>query len=98
MGVNKILLGQQLTFGVTGCAFQAEQSLSVPAATPYVLPAGFWIVEGQANLQVQYSPDSGSTWRILTPTTVGGFFFSDGFNVRLFSTTGTLTVHAALLA
>jgi hypothetical protein len=96
---GKILLNEQLTFGVSGSAFKAELNPTVTiTSAPYTPAAGWWLVAGLANLSVAYSPDGGSTWRAFYPSTAGGMFYSDGYNVQLQSGSGAITPYCAQLA
>ena len=100
MGVNKILLaGTALADGATGSAWQAEIAASVVQTSgDYVLPAGWWRITGTSNVTLQCRPDAGSTWRTIFPSTVGGMIFSDGYNAKLVSSSGTITVYISRLA
>lgn len=89
---NKITLAQQQAAGAVGSAFGAENAVLLTTTQTVTFSAGIWYVMpgGAANAvaTVDYSPDSGTTWRTLyrggaDATRTGGVVYSDGYNTRL---------------
>lgn len=78
-----ITVAEQVNFGADGSAFNAEGTSITTASSATVLTVGWWMVLNGAHNTVQYSPDSGTTWRTLIGDSVGGLVYSDGYNVRI---------------
>jgi hypothetical protein len=93
----QILLAQQQDAGSVGSGFGAENAVLLTTTQVITLGQGVWLVSpgGVANAvaTVDYSPDSGSTWRtiirgVADTARLFTVVFSDGFNTRI-SQTGT---------
>lgn len=91
-----IELGVQLSFGNAGCPYKAEQSVVLAANANQTIAnsvgagdsafaslPGWFMVLPSANDVVQYSPDGGTTWRDIIPSSGFGYVYSDGFNFRI---------------
>lgn len=92
-----INLNQQLTFGAPNSPFGAENAFNAFTTTQtLVIPLGVWMIKiVDTNQRVEYSPDSGSTWRSLIVGAADrglGAIYSDGFNVRFAQSAATQTV------
>jgi len=99
MGLQKLTLAAALALGAVGSAFKAEVAQSIAAGTPYVLPAGLWMVAAVTNGKVQYSTDGGTTWRDLNAVSAGApLVYSDGYCVQVISTSGTITQYLVQIA
>lgn len=79
-------LGVQQNFGAAGCSFGSETTLQLGATLKQTLSRGLWMVACSADDLVEYTPDSGTTFRTLIPAGSGGVVYSDGFNVRIRNT------------
>lgn len=75
--------GAGIPFGGEGSAYTAVQSNVFAGAGNFVLPAGDWWIEPNANITFEFSTDGGTTWSAAIPTTGLPFIRSDGNNVRL---------------
>lgn len=93
-------LGIQQVFGSSGCQFGAENNVTLGVSASQVLAEGMWMVALGSHDVVQYTPDSGTTYRTLLAAGTGGLVFSDGFNVRLDNngTAGTATYYTKVLS
>lgn len=97
---NIINLQQQLNFGAVGCPFGTETAVLLTTTQVVTLSQGVWLVSpggsaGGAAL-VQYSPDSGSTWRTIKRGAADSareacIVYSDGFNIRIANQTSVST-------
>lgn len=98
-----ITLNQQLNFGAAAAPFGTETAVALTTSQVVTLSQGVWVVSlgwggGPARAAaVQYSPDSGTTWRNVYcagegVAPAGGQIYSDGFNVRI--TGGAATIAA----
>lgn len=80
----------QVNFGAAGSLFSSETAVTLASAATTLMPAGTWYVTGDGTaLQVEYSPDSSSTWRQFYASGYGGFVDSDGYNWRLNNSAST---------
>lgn len=77
-----------LRFSQLAKVLGTEATVVVAAGDSAVVPKGVYIVAQSSTVRVEYSPDGGTTWRIIYPEGVGGLIISDGENVR-FSNSGT---------
>lgn len=87
------------TFGTNTSPFGTENTTPTTASAVTVLPAGWWMVLNGAQNTVEYSPNSGTTWRTLIAASVGGLVWSDGENVQIANTStgGTSSYYTQLL-
>ena len=77
-----------LRFSQIDKVFGTESAVTVTAGSTSTISKGVFLVSLGANTKVEYSPDGGTTWRLLIPAGEGGVVISDGSNVRL-NNTGT---------
>jgi len=105
--MEAITLQQQLNFGVAAAPFGSETAVALTTTQTVTLSQGAWMVSlgwgGGPTLAaaVQYSPDSGTTWRNIACAgegilTTGCVVWSDGFNVRIHASAGTVAATPAL--
>lgn len=103
-----ITLAQQLNAGAVGSAFGPETAVLMTTTQVVTLSQGLWYVfpGGVANspATVDFSPDSGTTWRTILrgaadTARVGGVIYSDGFNTRIAQagTAATTTTYYTLI-
>ena len=81
-----IQIGTQQNFGAAGSFYSVETTVQLAGAANVVLARGLWMVACSANDVVEYTPDSGTTFRTLIPAMSGGMVYADGFNVRIRNT------------
>ena len=103
--METITLAQQLNFGANASPFGTETAVLLTTTQVVTLSQGVWMINvgGVANAPatVDYSPDSGTTWRTLArgqadaTRSNGIVLYSDGFNVRISqaSTASTTTTY-----
>ncbi|RLG66799.1 hypothetical protein DRN89_00095 [archaeon] len=82
------LADNALRFSQIDKVFGTESTVTVTAGSTSTISKGVFLVSLGANTKVEYSPDGGTTWRLLIPAGEGGVVISDGSNVRL-NNTGT---------
>lgn len=85
-----------LRFSQLDKVFGTESAVTVTAGGTSIISKGIYLVSLGANTLVEYSPDGGTTWRLLYPAGTGGLVISDGSNVRL-RNTGTADETSYLL-
>src|SRR5574337_558095 len=77
-------LGSAVNFGAAGSAYTTESTVTLASAANYTVPAGYQFVTGDGTgAQLQYSPNSGTTWRQVNANGYGGDCYSDGYNWRV---------------
>ena len=96
MGTQKLLVDVgQVNFGAPESLYQSEKSQTIASAGNFTIPSGaqFVVPDGTAG-QIQYSPDSSTTWRQIHSTGFGGLVYSDGYNWRVHNNATTaITIH-----
>ncbi|RLF39248.1 MAG: hypothetical protein DRN00_02395 [Thermoplasmata archaeon] len=80
------LTDNALRFSQIDKVFGTESTVTVTAGSTSTISKGVYLVSLGANTKVEYSPDNGTTWRLLIPAGEGGVVISDGSNVRLNNT------------
>jgi len=90
------LADNALRFSQIDKVFGTESAVTVTAGSTSTISKGVFLVSLGANTKVEYSPDGGTTWRLLIPAGEGGVVISDGSNVRL-NNTGTSDEDSYLL-
>jgi len=90
------LADNALRFSQIDKVFGTESTVTVTAGSTSTISKGVFLVSLGANTKVEYSPDGGTTWRLLIPAGEGGVVISDGSNVRL-NNTGTSDEDSYLL-
>jgi hypothetical protein len=87
LALNKIIVSG-LNSDADGAYFDYV-TRSVTAGTDYTVPAGLYIVYPVANCKFQAY--NGSAWADVIAANTGGMIVSDGQNVKIVSTSGTVT-------
>ena len=87
LALNKIIVSG-LNSDADGAYFDYVTQ-SVTAGTDYTLPAGLYLLYPVANLSVQAY--NGTSWATLIAANTGATIVSDGQNVKIVSTSGTVT-------
>jgi hypothetical protein len=87
LALNKIIVSG-LAANSDGAYFDYVTQ-SVTAGTDYTVPAGLYIVYPVANCKFQAY--NGSAWADVIAANTGGMIVSDGQNVKIVSTSGTVT-------
>lgn len=95
-GGTDAIPNESLRFTQIAKVFGQESVVTVSAGETYIIPKGVYLVSLGANTSVEYSPDGGTTWRILIPAGHGGLVISDGVRVRL-NNSGTESENSYLL-
>lgn len=87
LALNKIIVSG-LNSDASGAYFDYVTQ-SVTAGTDYTVPAGLYIIYPVANCKFQAY--NGSAWADVIAANTGGMIVSDGQNVKIVSTSGTVT-------
>jgi hypothetical protein len=87
LALNKIIVSG-LAANSDGAYFDYVTQ-SVTAGTDYTVPAGLYIIYPVANCKFQAY--NGSAWADVIAANTGGMIVSDGQNVKIVSTSGTVT-------
>jgi hypothetical protein len=89
LGIQKMVLNSgQVTLGDPDSLYTPLQSEAFEThGGTYVLPAGIWMILGVANVSVEICTDGDTAWSTLIAAGKGGTVISDGYNIRLSSTT-----------
>jgi hypothetical protein len=87
LALNKIIVSG-LAANADGAYFDYVTQ-SVTAGTDYTVPAGLYIIYPVANCKFQAY--NGSAWADVIAANTGGMIVSDGQNVKIVSTSGTVT-------
>lgn len=83
LGITKIIAAQQSNFGTTLSLFTSELTHAFAGAGDFTLPQGVLFIPAQANVTIEYTPDSGTTWKSFGAAGAGGMVVSDGYNWRV---------------
>ena len=87
LALNKIIVSG-LAANSDGAYFDYVTQ-SVTAGTDYTVPAGLYIIYPVANCKFQAY--NGTSWADVIAANTGGMIVSDGQNVKIVSTSGTVT-------
>lgn len=84
----------QVNFGTPVSLYQTETAVTIVSAGNFTVPSGYIYITGDGTAaQLQYSPNSGSTYRQFNSTGYGGTVDSDGYNWRVHnSATTSITI------
>lgn len=84
-GTQKILTNVGLVnFGAPESLYGSETAVTITSAGNWTVPSGYAFVTGDGTAaQLQYSPNSSTTWRQVAATGYCGDCFSDGFAWRV---------------
>lgn len=77
--------------GLNGMYTSGSQTIAISGN--YVLPAGTYLIDSAANIEIQRTTD-GTTWVQSNVPGNGGFVISDGSNIRLLNTSTSAAVTA----
>lgn len=78
--------------GMVDAYFDLGPSYTIASAATQVLPVGIFFLMATANCKVQMATDgTGTVWTDFIAAGAGGVIVSDGFSVRLTSTSGSVT-------
>lgn len=86
-----------VAFGDVSSPFNTRTAVALAANANSTIGFGWSYVETDANSQVQFSPDAGTTQITLVAVSSAALIWSDGFNFRLHSTGLAATGHTTLL-
>ena len=71
-----------LCFSQVAKKFGDEVQVTVSGSGTILVPKGIYIVAFNSDIDVEYSPDDGATWRAISSGGFGGMLISDGESVR----------------
>lgn len=97
-GIQKMVLDSgQVTLGAPGSLYTPMQSHAfATGGGHFVLPAGIWQVLAVANVSVEVCTDGDTAWSTYIVADKGGTVISDGYNMRLTSTTVETALYVGL--
>ena len=88
-GIQKMILDSgQVTLGAPGSLYTPMQTEAfATGGGNFVLPAGIWMILPTANVTIEICTDGDTAWSTLITANYGGTVISDGYNIRLSSST-----------